>query len=218
MLTQIVAGRIYDFSHAVGQGVPSGLGFTQPISVAIGEGDVVYVLSRGYEQIPIVPWNRASEAGRVSKLTIGKVPGDEEFLGEFSKNGDGAGEFTWPAGMDIDSQGILYITDEWLNRVSIFDKDGNFLSLWGSAGEGDGEFNGPSGIATDSQDDLYIVDSRNHRVQKFTRDGKFLANWGSLGSDDGQFDSPWGMTIDSQGYVYVADYKNHRVQKFTPEG
>ena len=112
----------------------------------------------------------------------------------------------------------MYVTDEWLNRVSIFDKDGNFLRDWGMAGSGDGEFNGPSGIAIDPQDVLYIVDSRNHRVQKFTKDGEFLAKWGSLGSAEGQFNAPWGITIDQQGHVYVADHKNHRVQKFTPDG
>jgi DNA-binding beta-propeller fold protein YncE len=124
----------------------------------------------------------------------------------------------WPAGIALDSQENVYVTDEWLNRVSIFDKDGNFLRLWGTAGSGDGEFNGPSGIAIDQQDTLYVVDSRNHRVQKFTPDGKFLAVWGSLGSAAGQFNSPWGLTIDHEGDVYVADHKNHRVQKFTPEG
>jgi DNA-binding beta-propeller fold protein YncE len=112
----------------------------------------------------------------------------------------------------------VYVTDEWLNRVSIFDKDGNFLGDWGTAGSGDGEFNAPSGIAIDPQDVLYIVDGRNHRVQKFTKDGEFLMKWGSLGSAEGQFNAPWGVTLDQQGQVYVADHKNHRVQKFTPDG
>ena len=230
MLTQIVAGRVWDFSHAVGRTGLSGEGFTQSISVAFGEGDAVYVLNRGYELIPNVPWSSAGEGSRVSKLTIGRVPGDEEFLGETGlasatptefggrSYGLGEGQMIWPGGMALDSQENIYASDEWMNRISIFDKDLNFLRRWGSAGEGDGEFNGPSGIAVDPLGDLYIVDSRNHRVQKFTKDGKFLAKWGSLGSDDGEFNAPFGMTIDTQGFVYVADHKNHRVQKFTPEG
>ncbi len=218
MLTQTVAGRVYDFSHAVGQSASAGAGFQYPIVVAMGQGDVVYVLSRAGENIPNAPWNRASYGSRVGKYTMGTVAGDEEFLGDFGEYGDANGQFIWPAGLALDSQENVYLTDEWLNRVTIFDKDGELLSLWGSSGDGDGEFDGPSGIAIDQEDNLYIVDSRNHRVQKLTKDGKFLKKWGSLGSDDGEFSAPWGVTTDTDGYVYVVDHKNHRVQKFSPEG
>ena len=218
MLTSVAAGRVFDFSHAVGRGATAGPGFRMAVGVAVGEGDTVFVLNRGWEQVTNVPWNRTQTATRVCKVTIGTVPGDEELVSEFSGPGDDPGKLIWPAGMALDSQDNLYITDEWLNRVSIFDKDGNFLTHWGSAGDGDGEFNGPSGIAVDQQDNLYIVDSRNHRVQKFTKDGGFLAKWGSFGSAEGQLDTPWGIALDQAGNVYVADHKNHRVQKFTSQG
>jgi len=218
MLTQIVAGRVYDFSHAVGRSAVSGMGFTHPVSLAAGQGDVLYVLNRGWEQIGAVPWNRTYRGGRVSKLTIGLEPGDEEFMFEFSGMGDSPGELIWPAGLAVDSQENVYVTDEWLNRVSVFDSQGNFQRLWGSPGQGEGELNGPSGIIIDPQDSLLIVDSRNHRVQKFNRNGDFLAGWGSLGDGDSGFNMPWGIALDGEGYVYVADHKNHRVQKFTSMG
>lgn len=218
MQTQIVAGRVYDFSHAVGRSAVSSMGFTHPVSIAAGEGDVVYVLNRGWEQIGAVPWNRTYRAGRVGKLTVGPEPGDEEYLLEFSGMGDRPGELIWPAGLATDSQENIYVTDEWLNRVSIFDSQGNFKDLWGSPGQEEGELNGPSGIVIDSQDNLLIVDSRNHRVQKFTKEGEFQTGWGSLGDGDSGLNTPWGITLDREGHVYVADHKNHRVQKFTPSG
>lgn len=218
MLTTIAAGRVFDFSHAVGRGAISGQGFRLAVALAAGSGDTIYAANRGWEQVQNVPWNKTQLGTRIGKLTIGSVPGDEEVVCDFSRPGDGPGELIWPAGIALDSEENVCVTDEWLNRVSIFDKDGKFLHLWGSPGSGDGEFNGPSGIAIDPHDVLYIVDSRNHRVQKFTKDGKFLAKWGSLGSAPGQFNSPWGLTLDQEGNVYVADHKNHRVQKFTPEG
>jgi len=218
MLTTIAAGRVFDFSHAVGRGGASGMGFNRAVALALAEGDTVYVLNRGAEQIKDMPWNRTQVGTRVGKFTIGPVPGDEEVVSDFSRPGDGPGQLIWPAGLALDSQENVYVTDEWLNRVSIFGKDGTFLGDWGTPGSDDGEFNGPSGIAIDPQDILYIVDSRNHRVQKFTKDGAFLSQWGSLGSTPGQFNAPWGITLDQQGDVYVADHKNHRVQKFTPAG
>jgi DNA-binding beta-propeller fold protein YncE len=218
MLTTQAAGRVFDFSHVVGRGGGSGMGFSRAVALALGEGDTVYVLNRGAEQIKDMPWNRTQVGTRVGKFTIGPVPGDEEFVADISRPGDAPGQLIWPAGLALDREENVYVTDEWLNRISIFDKDGTFLRDWGTAGSDDGEFNGPSGIAIDRQDVLYIVDGRNHRVQKFTKDGKFLSTWGSLGSAPGQFDAPWGITIDEPGNVYVADHKNHRVQKFTPDG
>lgn len=213
MLTQTVAGRVYDYSHAVGR---QSMG--NPVGVALGSDNTVYALSRGSESVPDVPWNRTGSGAKVGKYTIGTTPGDEEFVADFSRSGDDDGELIWPAGINVDGEDRVYVTDEWLNRVSIFDSDGNFLNLWGSSGAGDGEFSGPSGIAIDPQDILYVVDSRNHRVQKLTKDGGFLGKWGSFGAGEGEFNSPWGITLDQEGYVYVADHKNHRAQKFSPDG
>lgn len=218
MQTQIAAGRVFDFSHAVGRSAVSGMGFTHPVAVATSGADTAYVVSRGWEMVPNVGWNRTGKGTRISKVILGKVSGEEELINEFSTYGDSPGEVIWPAGVAVDNEGKIYVTDEWLNRISVFDADGNFLNSWGSSGNDDGEFNGPSGIAIDSQDDVYIVDSRNHRVQKVAKDGSPLAAWGGFGNGEGEFDSPWGIASDSHGYVYVADHKNHRVQKFTAAG
>ena len=218
MLTRNVSGRVYDYSHTVGRGAVTGQGFVQPTDVVTGKGDTVYVLCRGVEAISEVPWNRTGLGARIGKYTIGTAPGDEVFLTEFSKYGNGDGQFIWGAGIAVDNNENVYLTDEWLNRVSTFDKEGSFLGHWGSTGDGDGELNRPSGIGVGPEDDVFVVDSMNHRVQKFAKDGKYLAKWGTLGSGEGEFDSPWGLTVDAEGYVYVADHLNHRIQKFTPDG
>jgi DNA-binding beta-propeller fold protein YncE len=194
------------------------MGFASPVAAAFGKDGVVYVVSRGSESISNVPWNRTGVGARVSQVKAGLKTGEEEFLGEFSGYGDDDGQFIWGAGIAADGQGNLYVTDEWLNRVSVFDKDGNFLRHWGTVQAGEGEPNGASGIAIDGQGILYVTDGRSHKVRKFTADGKFLESWGRRGSGPGELDSPWGITVDHQGYVYVADFKNHRAQKFTPEG
>jgi hypothetical protein len=72
---------------------------------------------------------------------------NEEYIREFGEYGEGDGQFTWPSSIALDAQGNVYISDEWLNRISIFDKDGKFLGKWGKAGSGDGEINRPSGLA-----------------------------------------------------------------------
>ncbi len=208
MLTTVAAGRVYNFSHVVGRAMESGTGFNLPTDLAVSKDGVIYVLNRG---------NENNFSSRVSKVTIG-APGDEEFLCEFGKYGERDGQFLSPTSVALDSVGNVYVADESLHRISIFDGDGTFLDKWGTPGAGDGELNRPSGMAFNRQDRLYIVDSANNRVQKFTKDGAFLAKFGERGSGEGQFNLPWGITIDNQGDIYVADWKNHRVQKFSPDG
>ena len=91
------------------------------------------------------------------------------------------GEWMWPAGIATDSQEQLYISDEWNQRISVFDSRGNFLDEWGEAGAAPGQLNRPSGLAFDAEDRLLVVDALNHRIQRFTKDGNFLDGWGSHG-------------------------------------
>ncbi len=213
MLTRTVAGRTFDYSHAVG-----GRYIGQPCSLAVGSGNTVYVLLRGGENISDVPWNKTGTGSRVARLSIPEGAGDEEFIGESGGYGDGDGEYIWPTGLALDGKENVYITDEWMNRITVTDKEGTFLRSWGSTGDGDGEFNAPSGIAIDAEENLYIVDSRNHRIQKMTKDGRFLAKFGKFGSGPGELNAPWGIALDHDGNVYVADHKNDRVQKFSADG
>ena len=75
MLTQTAAGRTYDYSHSVGRGSQSGMGFAQPVAAALGQDDMVYILNRGSESIGNMPWNRIGIGARVSQVTIGTQPG-----------------------------------------------------------------------------------------------------------------------------------------------
>ena len=212
MLTQTVAGRVYDYSHSVG-----GREMMKPQALAIGSGNLVYLSDRRYSSL-VQMETGAPAIDHVKKIDLGDGAGEEELLLQFGPMGEGNGELLWPAGMACDSDDNLYIADEWLNRITVFDKDGNFLLNWGVAGHDEGQLYRPSGIEFDSNDDLYVVDSLNHRVQRFTKDGRFLAVWGSKGAGPGQFNTPWGITLDEDGYVYVADYGNNRVQKFAADG
>lgn len=203
------------YSKTIGRGEQFGPGFTYPIFVARGKEGMMYVLCRSSEYRP--------EGTRVTVCTT-----DEEFISTFARgvaqqgpheyNFDD-GSLVWPTCIALDSEENLFISDEWLNRISSFSKDGDYLGKWEERpGTGDGELDRPSGMAFDADENLYIVDSGNNRVQKFTKDGKFLSKFGTAGTGDGEFDMPWGITIDSHGDIYIADWRNDRIQKFSPDG
>ena len=200
-----ITTRSFQYDRTIGRGSFAGAGFRAHVDLALGPDGRIYVLNRSWEYRP--------DGVRVTMLTI-----DEELLGDFAQFGERDGDLYWPTSIAFDSDLNVYIADDWLNRISIFDKDGSFLDKWGVAGSGDGELNKPARIRFDKEDNMYLVDSGNNRVQKFTKEGKFLAKWGEGGSGEGQFNLPWGLNIDDKGDVYVADWKNHRIQKFTPDG
>ena len=218
MLTETVAGRTYDYSHNVGRGAQSGMGFNWPNAMTFAPDGTIYITNRGSESISNVGWNRTGVGQRISKVTIGDNWGEEEFLGEFSRYGDQDGQLIWPAGIASNDKGEVFVTDEWLNRVSVFDKDDNLVRSFSTLQDGDPDPNGASGIAISPGGTIYITDSRSHKVRLFTQDGTFISSFGNKGVSDGQFDSPWGITVDNNGKVYVADFNNHRVQKFSADG
>ena len=183
-----------------------GRGFTNPYDVAIDKNGRIFVLNR-------------ADPARTNAVRVGIMTWDEEYLGEFAVGyGSGDGQLAWPVAMAFDSQDRLYVTDEQLHRISVFDSSGTYLSRWGELGTEEGQLNGPAGLAIDPEDNLYVVDQYNHRVQKFASDGRYLLQWGEEGGGEGQFNLPWGVAVDEQGDVYVADWRNDRIQKFTPDG
>ena len=197
--------RTYRYSHTIGNQASEGPGFYQLTDLAVGQDGVIYVVNRS------IPTRRPGV--RVVMINL-----DEEYLGDFGGLGEEGGKFVRPIAIALDSQQNVFVSDEWLQRISIFDKKGQFLDQWGIKGAGDGQFDRPTGLAFDKEDHLFLTDSANHRVQVFNRDGKFLHQFGSFGTGEGQFNLPWGITFDQHGDVLVVDWRNDRVQKFTPDG
>ena len=200
----LAAGRGWIYSHNIGRNGAAGMGFSQPIGVAPAKDGILYVASRGAD---------TNQNQRISKLTV-----DQEFISEFGRAGEDQGQFVFLTAVALDRDENVYTSDEWLNRITAFDKDGTLLNTWGEAGDGEGQLNGPSCLAFDPDENLVVVNSLNSRVQKFSKDGKFLSGFGQKGDGPGDLDMPWGLTVDTNGDVYVADWNNHRVQKYDSAG
>ena len=199
---------IYRYSHTIGFNGNSGRGFKNPVDVALGPNNVLYVLNRADFEVEARLLYK-----RVTMCTV-----DEDYLGQFSSGGTGDGQIMWPVSIALDNDENIYISDEALQRISVFDKGGRFLAKWGVQGSGDGEFDRPAGIAIDKDGNLLVADALNHRVQKYTKDGRYLGGWGRAGTGYGELNYPWGVAIDQAGDVYVADWRNDRIQKFDADG
>ncbi len=207
MITKTTAKLQY--SHTVGfMSLQGGRGFANPVDMVFNRDGIMYVVSRGASDT-----DDEKISKRVTMCTV-----DEEYLGQFSGGGTDDGQIMWASSIAMDADERVYVSDEALNRISVFDKDGQYLSKWGRMGSGEGEFNRPSNIMFDADGTLLVSDSLNHRIQRYTANGEFLSQWGSAGTGDGEFNMPWGLASDSAGDIYVADWRNDRIQKFSSGG
>jgi DNA-binding beta-propeller fold protein YncE len=103
--------------------------------------------------------------------------------GSWGRRGsDGDDAFLLPAGIAVDGDGFVYVTDSNLDIVKKFDPGGKLVKAWGGRGFRDGQFWGPQGIAFASPDRIVIDDVGNHRGQVFTREGDFVVSFYKGGS------------------------------------
>lgn len=166
-----------------------------PIDIALGGEGRIYTLGR-------------HEVGGAIRL----INWDDEDLGGLG------GGWTWPAGMALDADERIYVSDEATHKISVLNRQDEKLATWGTPGSAPGELNGPSHMAFDADQHLWIADTKNHRIQQFTKDGEHLRTVGAFGSGPGEFNMPWGIAVDAEGCLYVGDWRNDRVQKLDAGG
>src|SRR4029077_10880139 len=116
-----------------------------------------------------------------------------------------------PAGIAVDGEGNVYVSDYALDRVVKFGPDGVVLAQWGGSGSNPGQLNAPFGVAIDDRNTLFVVDQLNNRVQHFAAGGSVLGPWGGAGAGASDLRTPFGVA-DAGGRIYVADFGNDRVQ------
>ena len=138
---------------------------------------------------------------------------DLTFSRSFGSKGSANGQFDYPHGIAIDSQGLVYVADCLNHRIQKFSPDGKFVGKFGMEGSGPGQLDSPYCLAIDTAATglVYVSELGNYRISVFTSDGVFVSKFGSKGSNIGQFYHPKGLTFDKDGFLYVCDYRNSRL-------
>lgn len=170
------------------------------------------------------PYGVAVYKGRVyvSDTVLRGVAMFDVPTGQFKLIGsEGAGALAKPLGMDVSSDGDLYVVDGTAKRVSVYNQNGDFIQAIGSAKE----LKRPAGVAL-SPDDKYVyvvdtggVDTDQHRVYIYdSASGNLVKSFGGRGTGPGEFNLPLQAAVAKDGTVYVVDSGNFRVKAFTPDG
>jgi DNA-binding beta-propeller fold protein YncE len=137
-------------------------------------------------------------------------------IGKPSKKHDQTdpGTFSLPEGVAVDSDGNVFVTDTFNDRVESFDADGEFISTFGKNGDGPADFERPKGIAVDCDGHIWVVDAAQNVVKVFNQQGRLLIYFGGPGYYPGQFMGPWGISIGPSNQVVVSETFPGRVQVF----
>ncbi len=91
---------------------------------------------------------------------------DGTFIKSFSAFGAGIGEITRGGEISVGNNGLVYISDRYQNRVSIFSADGEYLDMIPN-GNINISFNTPTGITIDENNILYVASTENSKIQMF---------------------------------------------------
>ncbi len=141
-----------------------------------------------------------------------------DFLDSWASVGDDLGQFNFPLGIDANSDGQLFVADQFNHRLVELDPTGSPISAIGSRGTGPLEFERPIDLAVNGLNQIVVADLENHRVQVIGSDFLPIRSFGDFGTGPGQFNLPFGVAIGAGNTVYVSDSGNHRIQQFQGDG
>lgn len=222
----------YSFSTQAGaagignaDGTGSAAQFNRLAAVAVDSVGNTYVADTG--------------SSTIRKITPGGVVTTLAGSSGVTGSTDGTGivaRFFNPAGIAIDSAGMIYVSDSGNNTIRKIAAGGVVSTLAGTPGSGgylDGtggaaRFNSPNGLVVDGAGNVYVTDTGNNVIRRITPAG-VVTTWigtgmlPSKGSVDGtgsdaRFNTPHDTAVDSSGNVYVADAFNHTIRKITSSG
>ena len=138
-----------------------------------------------------------------------------EFLRAWGGQGEDDGQFFYPATIDIDAAGNVYVVDVMNARVQKFDAAGTHLLTIGERGGKPGNFFRPKGVAVNESGDIFVSDSFLGVVQVFNAAGEFQYVLGEEGVAT-VYETPVGMATGGNR-LYVAQMLAGKVAVLEPQ-
>jgi len=202
---------------------PAGYEDWHPLGLAFDKTGNLYVtdVTPDKHRLMVLDLTPASSLGIDPTLIHARPEGSILKL-SFGTQGEEDGQFWFPNGIAVDSQGRIYVSDSNNGRMQAFDKNGKLLFKIGR-GMSRGDLSIPRGIAVDSDGRLLIVDTYRGAVQAYEisksagsdSEGapvKFAGAFSESLGDGVFFLYPNGLALDGKDQIYVADRSNNRVQ------
>lgn len=150
--------------------------------------------------------------------------------------------FNTPSGIDIASDGTVYVADTLNHCIRAISSDGivtTIAGIPGVPGYEDGtlaqaRFCEPNDIELSPDGSLYVVDKGNQRVRLITPEGVSTVAGSGIETDsttgyiiggyldgtaeEAQFQYPTGLSLGPDGTIYLADTGNHCIRMISQSG
>ena len=145
-----------------------------PAAVAVDGNGVIYVTD---EVSSIYTSGQTQYRIDVFDSLTGGTPG--AFSTSWGTAASSTGLLEVPVGIAANSAGTsIYVADQNLNQIEVFNGSGTALFHWGEPGAGgNGTFGYPVGAALDASGNVYVADWDTNLVQVFTPQGTWLRQW-----------------------------------------
>jgi len=118
-----------------------------------------------------------------------------------------------PATCAVHPNGELFVSEEQLPHVKVFDKSGNLSRTFGHL-----YMKTACGMAFDASGNVLVCDYAKNRVCVFKcDDGTYVTSFGNWGTCRTGFDrlcGPHGICVDDRGRIYVTEVRSNRVSVF----
>jgi sugar lactone lactonase YvrE len=171
-----------------------------PSAVAVDGNGIIYVT----DEISSI-YTSGSTQYRVDVFNslTGANPG--AFSTSWGTSASSTGLLEVPVGIAANNAGTrIYVADQSLEQIEIFDGSGVLIKQWGSAGAGgNGTFGYPVGLALDTSGNVYVADWYTNLVQVFDYQGNWIRQWDvteGTGLLTAQF-----IAVSQNCLVYVTD-------------
>ncbi len=219
-----------------------------PSSVAADEAGLVYIADPAADRVVVMtPENEivreiyvprpASVAAQGDRIAVGSQAGfiilsrEGTVIEVLGSRGTGPDQFDTVRGVAVAEDGTIFAVDQYNNRVSAYDADGDRLWIVQTGNPGNQvEIAGPESIVVtttaeaalqmpgritiDGRGRLVIVDPFDFSLTVLDpADGSLIAKYGAIGTAEGEFSYPSGVSYDHRrDWFAVADTANSRVQ------
>ena len=239
------------FAAMLYQGVPGDPRYpnalTYPVAVAVDPSGLIYIADQPRSTVWVMARDNriirnifvpaaASVAVSKDRLVVGSASGfvimtpTGQVLKVLGTQGKGVNQFQAVRGLAINADGTIFVTDQFNNRVSAYDRNGNrkWIITTGSSGSAKpvssstvattssapANMQIPAGLTIDGANRLVIADPFGFDLVVLdSKDGRFIAAYGAPGTVDGQFVYPSSVSYDpNRDWFAVADTQNGRLQ------
>jgi uncharacterized protein (TIGR03437 family) len=214
--TTVVSGFLGDGGPAVQAQISDVHGLATDSNLNIYLADT----ANGVVRKVTAPGSITAPAGVISTFA-GIAPASGVVTRGYSGDGGPAtsAAFSQPAGVAVDANGNVYISDYGNYTVRKVDTAGKISTIagtgvWGYSGDGGpankATLGAPTAIAIDPAGNIFISDISNANIREITTDGNIHTRASNVTAD--------AIAVDAADSIYFADSQSHTVWKILSDG